>query len=417
VEYAKYNRHQPEPDSAIPHYLALAVDHSGNIDLIDLGQAAEIERLINSYRQHMIRMTETAGLPSDDDEHTYTRIAKDLHARVWKPIEPFTLGKNQLFVAPDVGLNLISFATLVCDDGRYLVERTPIHNLSAGRDLLRLQVAEELATGLFAIGAPDYDAAVERRTSSMGQQRLKETETPEHRHVRKAIPTCDMLAAGAVPALPLSRYEVEEIAKAWEEVSDEPMAIYFDADASEDRFKAEAPGYRVIHLATHGYYISSACYSDENSRSGEMFVGDHPLLLSGLFLAGSNIRCEIVDSVIIDDGILTALEISSMNLEGTHVVVLSACETGLGSVQEGEGVYGLRRALQMAGARTVVSSLWAVSDRITATFMRDLYEVSGESLPDRLRSAQLSMIGDLRSKGLSDHPVSWGAFITSGDWR
>ncbi len=417
VEYVKYNRSKSEPDSVIPHYLALTIDNSGDVALLDLGQAAEIEQLIDSYRRHMIQMTETAGLPSGDDEQGYRRIAKDLCARLWKPIERFTWGKNQLFVAPDAGLNLISFATLVDDDGRYLIERALIHNLSAGRDILRLQVAEGHATGLFAFGAPDYNATVEQRISATEEQNPVGTKTDDHSHTRETARACDVLVLGSVPALPLSRYEVQEIARAWEGISDEPMAIFYDADANEGRFKAEAPGYRVIHLATHGYYISGSCWPDEGNQTNGMFAGDHPLLLSGLYLAGCNLRGQAPDSVTVDDGILTALEISSMNLGGTDLVVLSACETGLGSVQEGEGVYGLRRAFQMAGARTVISSLWPVSDRITAVFMRDLYRVSGESLPARLRCTQLSMINDMRSKGLSDHPVSWGAFIISGDWR
>jgi CHAT domain-containing protein len=106
-----------------------------------------------------------------------------------------------------------------------------------------------------------------------------------------------------------------------------------------------------------------------------------------------------------------------MVLDGTELVVLSACETGLGEVKEGEGVYGLRRAFQMAGARTVISALWPVSDKVTAEMMGRLYDRGPETLPERMRKIQLEKIQDLRARGEADHPFTWGAFIALGDWR
>jgi CHAT domain-containing protein len=106
-----------------------------------------------------------------------------------------------------------------------------------------------------------------------------------------------------------------------------------------------------------------------------------------------------------------------MDLKGTELVVLSACETGLGEVTEGEGVYGLRRAFQVAGARTVVSALWPVSDAVTAGMMSDLYAREHESLPEALRRVQLEKLRELRSEGTVDHPFTWGAFVALGDWR
>jgi len=106
-----------------------------------------------------------------------------------------------------------------------------------------------------------------------------------------------------------------------------------------------------------------------------------------------------------------------MNLRGTDMVVLSACETGLGEVRQGEGLYGLRRAFQMAGARTIVSALWRIPDRETASIMSDLYAATGETLPEKLRRIQLDCIRELRANHLADHPYSWAPFIALGDWR
>jgi CHAT domain-containing protein len=106
-----------------------------------------------------------------------------------------------------------------------------------------------------------------------------------------------------------------------------------------------------------------------------------------------------------------------MNLEGSDLVVLSACESGLGDVRQGEGVCGLRRAFQMAGARTVVSSLWKVSDQETVTFMKILYSKQASTYPELLQQTMVRRINELRLRGRPTHPFTWGAFVAMGDWR
>jgi CHAT domain-containing protein len=190
--------------------------------------------------------------------------------------------------------------------------------------------------------------------------------------------------------------------------------------ASEDMFKAEAPGRRIIHLATHGYCIPGESGQPRQGIRHDMYSGhfrENPLLLSGLFLAGANLHGKDAYSLGVEDGVLTAYEVSAMDLFGTEVVVLSACETGLGEVQQGEGVYGLRRAFQVAGARTVISALWPVPDRETASIMGELYAATGETLPEKLQRVQLDLIARLRANQLADHPYNWAAFIALGDLR
>jgi CHAT domain-containing protein len=118
-----------------------------------------------------------------------------------------------------------------------------------------------------------------------------------------------------------------------------------------------------------------------------------------------------------DDGVLTAYEVAAMDLHGTEMVVLSACETGLGDVYQGEGVYGLRRAFQMAGARTVISALWSVPDKETAAIVSELYAATAETIPEKLRRIQLKRIAELRAAQMADHPYRWAAFIALGDWQ
>jgi CHAT domain-containing protein len=147
------------------------------------------------------------------------------------------------------------------------------------------------------------------------------------------------------------------------------------------------------------------------------YTGENPLLLSGLFLAGANLHGEGTEDMQAEDGIVSAMEVSAMDLSGTDLVVLSACETGLGEVRQGEGVYGLRRAFQAAGSRTVVSALWRVPDTETKTLMKTFYAQKGTTYPELMQNVALQHIHDLRLIGRPTHPYSWGGFIATGDWR
>jgi CHAT domain-containing protein len=145
---------------------------------------------------------------------------------------------------------------------------------------------------------------------------------------------------------------------------------------------------------------------------------ENPLLLSGLALAGANRRASARPDD--DDGILTAEEVASLNLSGVEWAVLSACGTGLGAIKAGEGVFGLRRAFQVAGARTVIMSLWSVDDQATREWMVALYEGRFRkhlSTAAAVHGATIAMLRDRRAKGLSTAPFYWAAFVAAGDWR
>jgi CHAT domain-containing protein len=187
-------------------------------------------------------------------------------------------------------------------------------------------------------------------------------------------------------------------------------------NASEGRLKA-LRGPRILHVATHGFFLTDR----EIERAALKPVGfgsdtpplplsENPLLRSGLALAGANGR----RSGERDDGILTAAEAAQLDLRGTQLVVLSACETGVGKVQTGEGVYGLRRALVLAGAQTQVASLWKVADKATQELMVDYYQrlLKGEGRSAALRSVQEALLADPARR----HPYYWAAFVPLGNW-
>ena len=420
VEYVRFNYDEPKADSSVPRYFAIVVAANAELKIVELGDASEIHPLVDRYRRHVLAVSRANRMPTVVDHHRYKEISEELYMRVWRPLEKHVADKELVLIAPDGALNMVSFAGLMDSSDKYLIEKHAVHYLSAGRDVIRLKRDVEPGSGLFALGDPDYDAtAVARLFVSDGTPPDSPAE-PDHHEVRNIRSGWGELNDITVDPLPFTRSEVESVVASWQASLDEPVTVYFGSDASEEKLKAQAPGHRVIHLATHGYFFEGACQPDISR--GELpsdagFVGENPLLLSGLLFAGANLHGAGADSVGAEDGILTAYEVPAMDLEGTELVVLSACETGLGKVKEGEGVYGLRRAFQMAGVRTVISALWPVPDRLTADMMSRLYDRTGESLPETLRGLQLESINRLRSKKKADHPYSWGAFIALGDWK
>jgi CHAT domain-containing protein len=162
---------------------------------------------------------------------------------------------------------------------------------------------------------------------------------------------------------------------------------------------------RILHIATHGFFLT-----DTPPLNSSTALIQNPLLRSGLAFAGANERQGGSD-----DGILTALEASGLNLWGTKLVTLSACDTGLGQVQNGEGVYGLRRAFFLSGTESLVMSLWSVSDYTTREIMTNYYKNLKQGLgrAEALRNVKLKMMKDKRTA----HPFSWASFIQSGQWH
>jgi CHAT domain-containing protein len=349
----------------------------------------------------------------------YAPLATGLYNILIRPLESYLLDKEMIFIAPDGGLNLVSFAGLVDEDEKYLIESFPIHYLSSGRELNRLRNQSEEGSGLLAIGDPDYDADIASRLRISENVRYIAGGEIEYGpwNYRSG---CDYFNSTRLNPLPGTRIEIDAVTAIWQAITEEPAEAFFGNLATEDIFKLEAPGKKVIHLATHGYYMHDQCRSSSAPRrtgSEESAIDENPMLQSGLFFAGANHQGRGADSAGIEDGILTAYEVSALDLSQVKMVVLSACETGLGKVRQGEGVYGLRRAFQIAGVRTIVSALWPITDEATAPLVSGIYGNGDETVPERLRKIQLDKIDQLRSMELADHPYNWAAFIAMGDWQ
>jgi CHAT domain-containing protein len=422
VEYVRYDYVTYSPLKHQPRYLAIVLDANATPKITNLANGNMIDSLVRVCRSHFLGVASTRGLADRRLEDAYKIISRQLQYLIWEPIASSIKRGATLFIAPDGALNLVSFASLIGPDGKYLIEKHPVHYLSAGRDLIRVQEQTSSGTGLIAFGDPDYDASVERRLKAEEAIALNQTVKEDPYALRNIRSGCGELSEMKVPPLFNTRSEVQTVAGFWKNShQNEPFIVYLGSNASEEHFKKEAVGKRVIHLATQGYFLEGECTprveTGQRPFSTDTFIGENPLLLSGLLLAGANLHGKGAEEAQAEDGIVTALEVSAMGLRGTDLVVLSACETGLGKVEQGEGVYGLRRAFQMAGARTVVSALWQVPDEETMKFMKELYGQKASTYPELMQKVALKRINELRLRKRPTHPFSWGGFVATGDWR
>ncbi|MDQ3212368.1 MAG: CHAT domain-containing protein [Acidobacteriota bacterium] len=409
-------------------YLAFVLRGGDSVPaVVPLGSAARVDGLVLRWRQQLDQEAMAPGRAAKRGEAAYRRVAGELRQQVWDPLLPHLSKATRVFIVPDGALHLVSFAALPSTASRYLVEAGPlIHYLSAERDLLPTEAGRLAGAGLLALGSPAFDES----TPSPGAS------TSSFRGVRSA---CSDFQSMRFDPLPASLQEVDQVVTLWNQVHGAPTgtaqlrstrrSLYSTrltgAAASESAFKAAAAGRRVLHLATHGFFLGGRCGSDLEPSAGSTAAGasasiarENPLLLSGLILAGANHRDVAAPDQ--EDGVLTAEEVAAMNLNGVEWAVLSGCDTGVGEVRAGEGVFGLRRAFQVAGAKTVIMSLWPVEDQATRQWMTQLYQgrlMKKLSTADAVRDASLAMLRQRRAKGLSAHPFHWAAFVAAGDWR
>jgi CHAT domain-containing protein len=387
----------------VPSYLAFVMrSDSSAVAAVPLGSAISLEATVKAWREEAARGASVFGVAPKDAEAAYRTVGTRLRQRVWDPVTAHLAGVSHVFVVPDGALNFVSLAALPSAGGGYLGERPQtLHYVSTERDIVAPATASP-SHGLLAVGGPAFGRVAAPQSSASGPR------------TSSAAPACEDLRSMRFDALPESANEVAQIARIWS--SSEPGAptVLTGRTATEDAVKRAVIDRQVVHLATHGFFLGSNCTpSPRDARSSE-----NPLLLSGLAFAGANNRTTAGTSQ--DDGILTAEEVAGLNLQSTEWAVLSACDTGLGEIKTGEGVFGLRRAFQIAGARTVIMSLWSIDDEATQAWMRALYQARFSrhlSTADAMHDAGLTVLRARRARGYSTHPFYWAGFVAVGDWR
>jgi CHAT domain-containing protein len=354
----------------------------------DLDETAAIDNAVDSFRQAL----------RDPSRKDVRKLAHIVDEKIMRPVRTMAGDSRHLFISPDGDLNLLPFGALVDDADHYLIENYSFTYLTSGRDLLRLQVPREPKTRALIVADPTFG-----ETTGLQTQVIQSTIAHP-----SATTTRDLSQVYFAPLTGTS-LEANSIHTLF------PDALLLDGpNATETAIKGTAAP-RILHIATHGFFLQDKPDATQlSSRLATRSISatvkiENPLLRSGLALAGANRR-----SATDDDGILTALEASGLNLWGTKLVVLSACDTGVGEIRTGEGVYGLRRAFVLAGAESLVMSLWPASDYTTRKLMTEYYRnlKLGKGRGEALRDVQLSMLR--RNPKL--HPFYWANFIQSGEW-
>ncbi len=407
IEFIEYKPFNPQAaqnerwgDRRYAVYILLP---TGQVQWLDLGEASIIDTKIERFRNQINQGANIRGLGVVATEIVAENIitdtkeaARELDEIIMAPVRELIGDATHLLISPDSNLNLIPFAALVDEQNQYLVENYLITYLTSGRDLLRLELfQDETPSTPVLVANPTFDAP------GVENPQLVASGTPSSRGETSARRSGELQTLQFGP-LPGTKVEGEIIAGLVDD-----LIILTEQEASENNLKQQSRP-EFLHIATHGFFLPPQT-RDTNVDDESWRTMENPLLRSGLALAGFNQRNSGSE-----DGVLTAFEVTGLNLRGTRLVVLSACETGLGDVEAGEGVYGLRRAFTLAGAESQLMSLWSVSDEGTQELMVAYYQrlQNGEERGEALRQVQLEM---LQSEG-REHPFYWAAFIPSGAW-
>ena len=404
IEFAVYRPFDPKAESnttayGTARYVAYVITRRDTRG-VDLGPASAVDEAVGAFRQAL-------GDPRRED---VIRLARQVDAAIMQPVRERAGSPRRLLISPDGALNLLPFEALRDEQGRYAIERFHISYVSSGRDLLRLQAPRQSRSPAVVVADPlfgDPSASVEPTASASAAStapagdRAKADAPNDPKDARRSLTSIDDLANAWFAPLRGTALEAERIKKLF------PEATILSRDRATRLALGELKGPRVLHIATHGFFIHDA----------ERRIAN-PLLRSGLALTGANLS-STQDGGAARDGILTALEASNLDLWGTKLVTLSACDTGIGEIRNGEGVYGLRRAFFLAGAETLVMSLWPVSDYVTRELMDGYYAglKKGLGRGDALRQAKLAMLaqGGGRQHPFQ-HPFYWASFIQAGEW-
>jgi CHAT domain-containing protein len=391
-------------------YAAWIIPARGPVRVVDLGPADAMDALVQLVRRALQDADKEIRRKGEAEAETAVRQPLEaLAQRVLYPLLPYVGQAPRWVVSPDSNLWLVPWAALPLPDGKFAVENHTISYVVSGRDLLDAAPANVQVTAPLVLADPDFDLALEARRLPREQEVAGKT-----RGLTKG------LRLGAIKPLPYTATEAAAITADLHRYAKAAPRVLTDKDATTSAFLATRNP-RVVVLSTHGYFLPdqevAANAPDRLGTAGSPPDGlllDNPLLRCGLLLAGCNNADRAREGG--DNGVLTGLQIVGTDLRGCELVVLSACETGLGEVRNGAGVAGLRQAFQMAGAQSVVATLWQVPDLESAQLMIGFFGnlAAQQSKAEALRKAQLALIKARRDKTAAAHPFYWAAYTVTG---
>jgi len=407
VSYARYVP-AAAVDRGSPAYVGwVTVAGADHPVRIELGPAEAIESAATAWHEHMMIALANLRLDPDGTMAAYRSVGDRVRTLIWDPLVPALGQVREILVVPAGSLHLVSLAALPEGADRFLQDTgIEFRYLDAEEDVIRSPGSRE-GSGLLALGDPEFsppETAVPAAPALDDQNWI----------LRSLERDCDTPLRADPPRLPGTAREVAAIEELWAP-SGEVALVLTGPQATERELVRDAPGKRVIHLATHGFFPEASCSRTATpDPGGADWLSDmNALLRSGLLLAEDPHDPG-------RDGFLTAEEAAGLDLAGVDLVVLSGCGTGLGTVRDGEGVFGLRRSFRIAGARNLLFSLWPLPDQLTQDWMQMFYTayLSPQSdLGKAETTASSELLEQLRSEGRTPHPVLWAGPVLSGTTR
>jgi tetratricopeptide (TPR) repeat protein/CHAT domain-containing protein len=408
IEYLRYGHYLGKGKWEL-RYGAILLFSKGAPLWIPLGKAKEIESLVRRYG------TLVRGSPQEEE---LSANLQALYEALWAPIgQALPSQTKRIIISPDGELNFISFATLLTKGKQFLAQRYSVQYVASGRDLLR-EPKPSIAREVVLFANPDFGLVsapiLAKADNGSGSIRGSEKRDVED---------------WSFESLDGTQKESDELIKKFAEWGWTPTDFTAKGATKEALLKIHSP--YILHLATHGFFAkedpiathTDALLNDRQSVAKSTFF-KNPMHRSGLALAGAQATIEAWKREEVppveNDGILTAEDVSTLDLQGTWLVTLSACDTGSGEARAGEGVMGLRRGFIQAGAQNLLMTLWPISDEVTVQIMSDFYDAAHDTgnAPEALAEVQRKWLVKLRAeKGLAQAVNLAGPFIMSSQGK
>ena len=398
VEFLHFKLYrQGKTDSSI--YAAYLIRKSDSIPVfVPLCEKQQLKKLFDSAGKTATTMVSSfyRGL---ELKTSTASLGKSLYTLIWQPLEPYFKGIRKIAYSPAGKLYSVAFHALQADSGLLLMDKYRMQQYTSTRQIaFRNNARENERPGeIVLFGDAEF---------SMDSLQL--TRLQKGNNLSSAVTTSEFQGESLWPGLPGTGTEIARIKELFDQHKIKARA-YTKVSASEENLKAlNNSAAKEIHIATHGFFLPEKNNKEEKITGSNLYKrNEDPLLRSGLILSGGNYAWSGKNPINgIEDGVVTAYEISQLNLMNTELVVLSACETALGDVKGSEGVFGLQRAFKMAGIKKMIVSLWQVPDKETAELMSAFYSywLKGKNVNDAFYQAQT----DMRKKY---PPFYWAAFV------
>ena len=362
-------------DSGTP-YILVTVVKKDDIVVLPLAQFYQLRDSIKEFREKIVL------------RQPISQVANAIYCQIWQPLEHHLSQAKTIYLLSEDILHLLPFNALIDNHGKYLIESFTIKPLTMARDLLH-DGKYSMVKKITIFSAPDFGNV----------KKAHNKRTAINLEFKK---------------LPFTQVEAKSIAQIAKDCNKNAQIFLGSQATKQQILSVKSP--QVLHIATHGFFLKNHSDGQENQRGfskkmtssvpailRDNTIVKNPLLQCGLAFSNANVGGE---------GVMTALEVLSMDLIATQLVVLSACETGVGTLQQGEEVYSLRRAFQQAGAGAILSTLWMLDDKATNYFMRTFYRKFLNGLPPQ-QSLHKTQLAFLRSDKYQ-HPYFWAPFVMNG---